>query len=180
MNVLLQYLLQRHIILCTACSVLPLLYSQPRVAVCVHKQLHVHELSDGGVIEDKDAFKEDYIDWGQRRYDRVIGVAICTSCAQYVYMGVSILLLYPSLFGPELPPYNLPQLFQRFRSLYPWPSRLWVAKRLTFTTFRILFTVHATSGMQLCSLLDCIRSEPVEPPLDWGDGLHGETSAWQG
>ena len=37
---------------------------QPRVAVCVHKQLHVHELSDGGVIEDKDAFKEDYIDWG--------------------------------------------------------------------------------------------------------------------
>ena len=42
------------------------------------------------------------------------------------------------------------------------------------------FTVRATSGMQLCSLLDCIRSEPVEPPLDWGDGLHGETSAWQG
>ena len=81
-------------------------------------------------------------------------------------MGVSISLLYPSLLSPELPAYYLLQLFQRCRFLYPWRSRLWAAKRLTLTTFRILFTVRATSGMQLCSLLDCIRSKPVEPPLE--------------
>lgn len=156
-------------ILCTACSVLPLLYSQPRVAVCVHKQLHVHELSDGGVIEDKDAFKEDYIDWGQRRYDRVIGVAICTSRALYVYMGVSISLLYPPLFGPELPPYNLPQLFQRFRSLYPWPSRLWVAKHLTFTTFRILLQY---AQLPECNYVRClIASGRSLSNLLWTGGM---------
>ena len=40
---------------------------------------------------------EQLLDAAQRRYDRVIGVAICTSREQYVYMGVSISLLYPSL-----------------------------------------------------------------------------------
>ena len=114
----------------------------------------MHELSDGGVIEDKDAFKEDYIDRWQRRYDRVIRVAICTSRAQYVYMGVSISLLYPSLFGPELPPYNLPQLFNDFdHYIYPWPSRLWVAKRLTFTTFRILLQY---AQLPECNYVHCL------------------------